>query len=317
MTTISSNDTDKLKFKIIWKEGASAPVKLWPRTSVLLNGVIYVAGLGDQKTTSCQIYAFNPAENIWKPSIKTQFSLFSLAAIQDTLVFVGGICKVTWYSSNYKTTNKLHTLDKKSYQWYEFTQMSTPRALATVVGHDDMLIVTGGYNLYNQVCKILRSTEVLNTVTNQWFPCDDLPQPHYQLQSAVVKGQLYLLGGKEQDGNSAAVYTAFLSTLSQGKLNWKCIEDTSWCRSSVTSLFGTDLLVIGGRDQLNRTCNVYTFDDSTNTWKVISQIPEARSSPCVTTTTSNVIVVIGGGKSHKAREEGKATNTVWFGLLDS
>ena len=125
------------------------------------------------------------------------------------------------------------------------------------------------------------------------------------------------LGGVNQDGNSPAVFTASLDTLSECQLNWKPMHDTTWHRSGVASMSGTGLLVIGGCDRHYRTSNMYSFDNTTHSWKVISQIPEARSSLCVATINNNVIVVIGGKKNYKTKQEGKATNTVWFGSLDS
>ena len=162
-------------------------MKLCSRTSVYLNGVIYVAGYGGRRSTAFIIYSFNPAKNLWQPSIKTQHCLFSLTTIQEKLVIVGGACKVPWYSFNPKATNQLFVFDAELSKWQEYSQMSISRALATAVSHGDMLIVTGGHSLCN---KILSSTEVLNTTTNQWFTCGDLPQPHYRLQSAIVNGQL-------------------------------------------------------------------------------------------------------------------------------
>ncbi|XP_065896714.1 uncharacterized protein [Dysidea avara] len=315
MTNSPSSHTDK-PIKITWKEGAPAPVKLWSCTpAVYLNGLVYVAGYGGTSSTACKIYVFDPVKNLWQHAIKIQCCFFALVTIHDRLLTVGGVIKAAWYSTRMQTTNKLFILNKKASQWKEYSQMGRSRANATAIGHEDMLIITGGCNMHHNTYKALSSTELLDTITNQWFSCANLPQAHYYLQSVTVGDYIYLLGGVSPDGDSPAVYTASLETLSQHHIIWKSTEATPCCQSGATSINGSELLVIGGHNKVYRSSNMYKYDNTTHSWKVISQIPEARSSPCVTTTSDNVIVVIGGMEDNKTKQEGKATNTVWIGSL--
>jgi len=297
------------RIRVTWKEGNPAPVKLWSRTpAVYLNGLIYVAKHGD----TCKIFVFNPIENLWQRSIKTRCCFFSLVTIHDRLIIVGGVIRAAWYSTRMQVTNKMFVLDTNTNQWEKYNQMERPRANATAVSHEDMLIITGGCIM--NTCMPLSSTELLDTNTNQWFMCANLPQAHYYLQSVIIGNSLYLLGG---GCDSPATYTASLDTLSKHHIIWESIQDAPSCQSGVTSIFGTDLLVIGGHNRVSHTSNMYTFNNATHSWKVVSKIPEARSSPCVTATSDNVIVVIGGMKDNKTGQKGKATNTVWIGSVDN
>jgi len=242
-----------------------------------------------------------------------------LVAIHDKLLTVGGVIRAPWYIARMQTTNKLFVFDKKSNQWKKYNQMHTPRANATSVSYEDKLIITGGCDMCHVTCnKILSNTELLDTSLNQWFTtCSDLPQAHYYLQPVVVGNLLYLLGGVNQDGNSSVVYTASLDTLSQHRLNWKATQDTPCFQSGAANLHETSLLVVGGYNRVYCTSNVYAYEDTTHSWKVTSQIPGAIGLPCVATTKDNVIVVIGGKQGDKTKQNGRPTNSVWIGSLDS
>jgi len=285
---------------------------------VYLNGLVYVAG------ATQRIYAFDPVDNLWRTPIKTPYRNFSLAVIQDKLVIVGGESKAwvnqlpyPWF--RYHCTNKLFALKLTTNQWQKYNQMRISRMAATAVGYRNMLIITGGCNIINIFHHLLRaigSTELLNTTTNQWFTCSDLPQPHCNLQPAIVNESLYMLGGVNMDGNSSTVFTTPLDSLLQHQVNWKCIQNSPHCRSAVAAVSG-NLIVLGGRKNArnSRTCKAYAIDNELHSWKEVSQIPEARSTLSAVSINDTTIVVLGGMKN--SLFGGKSTNTVWFGNLNN
>ena len=303
--------------QIKWRDGAPAPVKLVPYSTLHLNGLVYVGGHGAKISTAYRIYVFDPVSNSWLSSfIKTPYCSFAMATLHNKLITVGGTTRVKWLT-RIKCTNKVLILDESSHQWKDYSEMSTPRSGATAVSHNELLIVTGGW--YHGVPKIFSSTEVLDTTTGQWFSCGDLPQPHLCLQSVVVGNSLYLLGGVNQDGSSPQVFTATLDTLScDRQLNWRSIPDTIWCFSSAVNVHN-QLLVIGGRrnkvDALH-TSNIYALNKVTATWEVISQLPCARGAPAAVTVSGDTLVIIGGTKMKHGKPRGNFTKTVWIGTVE-
>ena len=166
--------------------------------------------------------------------------------------------------------------------------MTRERSKATAAGHQGMLTITGGEDDNSEK---LSSTELFDTNNGQWYKCDDLPQPHHFLQSVIVDNILYLLGGKNKDGDSPAVFTALLDTLSRHQLKWSTNQDTPWCRSTPVSINGTHLLIVGGSkeigNELTCTSDIYKFNKITHSWEAIGHIPSARSVTAAVSTADN------------------------------
>ena len=243
-----------------------------------------------------------------------------MATIQNKLILVGGAFKVREFfpfQIYFLTSDNLVTLNEDNYKVYveEYNRMNVSRSSATSVGYKDMLIITGG--LHGPLQKVLSSTELLNTTTDQWFTCDDLPQPHFCMQPTILGASLYLSGGKSESGDSSTVFTASLDTLLQGQITWKPIQNTPRYRSAATGVCGTNLVAIGGYDKCRSfTSDVFTIDHDTHSWKIISQIPEERVIPSVITTSDDKIVVLGGAVLDH-HQKVKITKTIWFGHLSS
>ena len=293
-------------------------MKLLPYSALHLNGLVYVGGHGTKISSAYKIFVFNPAKNSWMPAIKTPYCSFAMVTMHGKLITVGGTSRVKWFT-RITCTNKLLVLDNTSYQWQDYSEMKTPRSAATAVSRKEMLIVSGGWR--HRISKIFSSTEVLDTITGQWFSCGDLPLPHLCLQSVVVDDTLYLLGGANQDGSSSQVFTAALDSLSSNhQLSWRTIADTIWCFSSVVNV-RDQILVIGGRrnkiDPLH-TSNIYWLNKVTGAWEVTSQLlPNARGAPAVVKVCDDTIVIIGGTKMrHGKPRRTEMTNTVWIGIVE-
>ena len=254
---------------------------------------------------SYNINCYDPVNKSWSSPINTPYSLFAMTTLNNKLLIAGGKDK------SYKITNQILTMDAG--QLKNYTKMITARAAATATGHQGMLIITGGND---DKGKRLSSTELFDSSNGQWYVTNDLPQPHYWLQSVIVDNILYLLGGVNKDGEiSPAVFTAPLDTLSTHQLKWNTHQDTPWCRSAPVSVYGTHLLIVGGvkkiGDKFTRTSDVYKLNKVNHSWEAIGHIPSARNASAAVSTADNRVIVIGG-----RNDKGELTNTVWIGSCD-
>ena len=195
----------------------------------------------------------------------------------------------------------------------KYTKMTRPRSHTTVIGYQKMIIIVGGEaSMY----ETLSSTELYDCTTRQWYTCDNLPQPHCWLQSAIVDDILYLCGGISQDNEySSSVFSAKLNSLSKHQLNWNVLQCTPWCSSVPISLWGMYLLMLGGCEKAgNRilcTSDVYIFNNASGSWEARGYIPSARGAPSAVNVSNNTVVVIGG-----ANDKNQETNTVWIGHVN-
>ena len=250
---------------------------------------------------SYNINCYDPVNKSWRSPINTPYNLFAMATLNNKLLIAGGQDK------SYKIANQILIMDAG--QLKNYTKMTTARSQATAIGHQEMFIITGGID---DKGNILSSTELFDSNNGQWYICSDLPQPHYWLQSVIVDNILYLLGGfNKDDGYSPAVFTAPLDTLSRHQLNWKTYQDTPYHRSAPVSVYGTYLLIVGGRKRIGgKNTDVYKLNKVSHSWEAIGHIPSARSSAAAVSTDDKVIVI--GGRNYK----GQYTYTVWIGSCE-
>jgi len=276
-------------------------------TAVWLNGLVYVGGGNETGwKRSYTINCYDPVSNLWSFSpIHTPYCFFAMTTLNNNLLIAGGQDRYT------KRTNQILTIGAS--QLKNYTKMATARSSATAVGHQGMLIITGGTD---NMSRRLSSTELFDTYNIQWHTCSDLPQPLYRMQSVIIDNILYLLGGLDQDDSaSPAVFTAPLDTLSRHQLMWNANRGTPWCRSAAVSVKGTHLLIVGGGkmigNKFTRTSDIYKLNKVSHSWEAIGHIPSARNISAAVSTADNRIIVIGGENDKIER-----TNTVWIGSCE-
>ena len=292
---------------IKWEEGAPMTVTSKGNTAIWLNGLVYVGGGYEAAGQGSHfINCYDYVKNLWTSPIDTPYCFFAMGTLKNSLLIVGGQGK------NFKRTNQILTLDAG--QLKNYTNMITALSSTTATGHQAMLIIAGGWD---DEGKVVSSTELYDSDSQQWYTCNDLPKPCHSLKSAIVDNTLYLLGGIS-DGHKylAAVFSAPLDSLSRHQLKWNTQKDTPWCYSTPIGMQGTHLLIVGGHSKIGNnsyihTSNIYKLKKSSHNWKVIGCIPSARSLPSATSTGDNKIIVIGG-----RNDNGELTNTVWIGSFE-
>jgi len=280
---------------IKWQEGAPTPVKCVDHTAVLHDGKVYIGG---GYVSSYTINIYTPTNNSWSLSpINHPYEYFAMTTLNNQLITAGGMDKSD------KVTNKIFSLDDD--QLKEYTRMITPRYWATAAGYQGTLIITGGKDDKD---KTLAITELYHITTSQWYNSNDLPSPHWGLQSVIVDNVLYLLGGPQI---STKVFTAPLDGLTSHQLKWSTQQDTPCYHTTPVSMQGRHLLTIGGVKGSVDTRDIYMFNKVSHRWEVIGQIPSKKYGSAVVSIANNKIVVIGGWD-----DKGKSTNTVWIGSCE-
>ena len=290
---------------IKWEEGAPAPVCRVDHTAVWLNGLVYVGGGNETgEKPSYIINCYDPVNNSWSSPINSPYCYFAMTTLNNKLLIAGG-------QESYQRTYQILTMNAG--QLKKYVRMITARSLATAAGHQGMLIITGGRDYKGNT---LSSTELFDSSNGQWYVSNDLPRSHYLLKSVIVDNTIYLLGGENKYGYySPAVFTAPLDTLSRHQLKWNTLQDTPWCASAPVSVYGTHLLIVGGKrklgDKYTCTSDVYQLNKVSHSWEAIGDIPSARCQSAAVSTVDNRVVVI-GGRNDKEED----TNTVWIGSRD-
>jgi N-acetylneuraminic acid mutarotase len=188
--------------------------------------------------------------------------------------------------------------------------MPTKRASATAICTESSLIVVGGVGHGLSQCPV----EVMSIEDHQWSIAAGINiQGGIQGASGVICGdQLYILGATD----SKSVYSCKLGDLLQScrsansapKLAtprdssysniWRKLADLPTYNSTCVSLCG-HLVAIGGNVPKTTyeppTKTVYTYNRTTNSWEVISEMSVARRKCFVAALpATNELMVVGG-----------------------
>ena len=266
---------------------------------------MYVGGGdGTEPNASYTIFCYDPVKNLWTFPVDIQCRYFTMTTLNNKLLTAGG------QDRSNKTTNQVLTMNAGHLNNY--TKMTTARLGAVAVGHQGMLIITGGND--NQGKK-LSSTELFDSNNGQWYTCNDLPKPLNWPKLVILDNVLYLLGGNSIDGDSMAVFTAPLDTLSRHQLKWNIYQDNPRHHPSPIIVNSTHLLIIGGYEEIRNefvyNSDIYKLNKLNQSWESIGNIPSPRVSLAAVSTADNEIIVVGGRDEKRMN-----TNTVWIGSFE-
>ena len=284
-------------YMMTWREGKNAPQKMFRGAAVVYGNKAYFRPDGLKTVYSYQNILGEEQWSQLPDNISNEN--FDLAVIDDLLTSVGG--------ANNGYTNTLLSLtgedDRK--QWSEiFPPMPTPRESVACITTRKALVVAGGYaGVY------LDTVEVMNINTKQWTTAYPLPQKQAHLSATVCGDTLYFAGGYNVGYRpSKSVLTCSLPDLlpstSLGSrlrrrlsisLNvWKEISNVPVVEATLVS-FNGHLLAIGGCNNSGNTTNdVYRYDSNTDSWNVVSQMKNNRSSCLAVIHPNDQLIVLGG-----------------------
>ena len=304
--------------KIRWTKGKRAPCKVSaPMNAALHANSVYIRPPG----RIMYMYSLNLLTWAQLPCCPTSNS--PLVIVNDLLTLVGG------YDKDH-CTNKLSSLTGEgSGNWsQEFPSMPTKRYGVVALFEGIALIVAGGVGEDESVLTVV---EVLNTENNQWSTAASLLDPVVNSLAAVCDGQVYIVGGEDEEFEpKKRVYTCKVTALLEsvnprsiaGRLKdtlrrsnkakvWSGVADVPMTQPSCVFLHGC-LLAIGGRDSEHRASTaVHAYIPTNNSWEVISHMVTPRYNCFAAVLPDNQVMVI-GGIIDKSRTK---TDTVEMGSL--
>ena len=306
---LESQASHEHKMQIELKEEGRAPCKL-SRGSCTANGnKIYFNHNNDH-----QILVYDNDGNAWTSLPRCPFSDFGLVVINNLLTVVGGdMADVDMCNPKMKCspTNELLSLVRGQRWQKHFPAMPTKRFEAAVVCTVRVLVVAGGKTELGG--GRLSKVEVMDLTTTQWYNAASLPIPVNGMSISVAGQWLYMLGGFDEHGASAAVFRCELAALrrscqsnslpSRIKRRFSTRSSRVWyaCESlpvyyATCITLHDELIAVGGVDSDHQPSdNVYIFSASAGSWQVIGHMTTARYD-CLAASISHGhrVVVVGG-----------------------
>ena len=267
-----------------WRDGGKAPFGMSRGAAVVDGGVAYFMNW-DGRAYSC-----NSTNKKWSELPKYPYQCSSLAVVNSQLTAIGG-CEDVLKKQSY--TNKLLSLHRG---WSDvFPPMPTKRRHTTAVTSKEHLIVAGGATGLGYHDSI-NTVEVMDTKSVVWSTVASLPHP-YSFASATICGDhLYMLGGDDDKGKTKSVLTCSLTELLQSSSSspsvWHRVADAPTYYSTCAAVNG-QLLAVGGCDENDEaTAAIYKYNQRTNTWDYISDMPTVTYDCLVTVLPTNEIILL-------------------------
>ena len=257
------------------EEWTSRPVGLARGATVVDGKKAYFMNYGGQT------YCYDSFTRLWNklPDCPSQFS--SLAVVRGLLTAIGG-----------RLNSRLLSIFVKGREsvWEEhFPPMPTKRYNTAAVSTMRHLIVAGGMSSH-----LLTTVEVMDTRYTSWSTVADLPFPYTWASAIICEDHIYMLGGLDRSGQSKSVLTCSLTKLLRSsKSVWNKVADIPVCHSTCAAVNG-DLLAVGGEYTTGATTAVHKYNQNTNSWDIVSNMPTARHHCLVAVLPTKQMIVVGG-----------------------
>ena len=169
--------------------------------------------------------------------------------------------------------------------------MSVPRiGFASVINEDDIYIIGGKSD--NETMGL---TERYQIDSDSWETLPDKPTAVTDIDAVILRGAIYVPGGKLSDGS----VTDVLEVFNLGENKWE-VQASIPVKVSNYALaaFEGQLFLFGGWDGKTVTDSVYRYDPSLQEWFPCASMPTTRMNASATV-LGGKILVIGGSDAEK------------------
>jgi DNA-binding CsgD family transcriptional regulator/N-acetylneuraminic acid mutarotase len=172
--------------------------------------------------------------------------------------------------------------------WNHVASLPVPRSDPAVVPYSDQIYAIGGITSQG----VYSGTERYDLLTDSWVSLQPKPIPVFNAQAAVIKGLIYVPGGRTSTDNNQPTDVMEIFNTTDG--NWETGPSLP-VPLSAYGLVAYDgiLYVFGGWDGKEYLSSVYTYDPTAGAWQERTSMPTARGFSGVAE-AGGKIYVIGG-----------------------
>ena len=269
--------------------------------AIIIARNVYVCGGGCQHAANARlVQVYNINQNSWSTLPPAPQFNSEAAAIDNKLVLIGGADAVSQ-----RITNLLSTWGGQKWN-YELPAMPTRRIRPGVTTYSTIVIVAGGKADDNKT--VLRSIDVLDTTTQQWWtPVNlQLPLPMFGLTITACGTDLYigsaLVLRRVSIETSPSVWKLPLSTVRNVLTSKDQSQPYQWTEIAHTPNYHSALLqgtahlvAVGGCNALDQLAtDIAVYNPRTNQWSTVDHLHTPRAWCTVVSFSRASFMVIGG-----------------------
>ena len=251
-----------------WREVAPMESARTQIRAAVVKGEIYVAGGSTLSGQSDVFEVYDPVADHWHAlqSMPDGRELFGMASLGSLVYVVGGLS--SWTKG--APTNTVYSFDTSSGLWQRRDDLPEARAGLTVSAVGDALFAIGGRG--GQASRVFR----YDPATDKWGTIGaPLPQPRTGHAAAVRGSRIYILGGRDLDGQPLSRVDIF-DTVSR---TWSSGPNLpSSIVSAAADFLDEKLHIAGGTaPEVRRTLTSHwMLDPLAAKWAPVKSMPTAR-----------------------------------------
>ena len=284
-----------------WSIGKNMSTARNELTAVELNGKIYamggedIAAGGAQKNT---VEVYDIAKDKWIEGTVAPMPLpldHTASAVYDGKIYViGGFLK------DKVSTDRVFIYDPSKNDWQEASPLPSPIGAALNAQFiNGILYVVGGLNASEAP---VNTNYAYDPKTNTWTTKAPMPTARHHLQTAVIGGKLYAMGGRILgDGVRSEDLDSSYSNFDRNEMydpqtdTWTTLQHMLTKRSGFTASNASDgnIYVFGGQGLLKDLNSVEKYNPKTDKWTYDKPMPTRRYG-LESVSVGDKIYVLGG-----------------------
>jgi len=255
-----------------WTIKENMPTQRWIHSTSVVKGKIYVIGGGSNYGHGAlrTVEEYNPVTDTWstKSEMPTARQALTTSVVDGKIYAIGGGESPS--NGGYAGTESYTTVeeyDPATDTWTTKSAMPTKRWCHSASVVEGKIYVIGGSDSYPfSSVPFITFLDMYDPAKDTWTGIGTLPRPMIQSGTAVVNGNIYVMGG-ELSGNGQRVdeYNPITNTWTP-KTNMPTIRNDFSC-----NLLNNKIYAIGGEGvggEILGTVEIY--DPATDTWTIIA-----------------------------------------------
>ncbi|WP_052639785.1 Kelch repeat-containing protein [Zavarzinella formosa] len=257
------------------------------------------------------------------PELPRGVSSFGAVTVGDYLYAYGGHAgKAHTYSSD-TTSGDFHRLNLLKPEKWEKLDGGVAVQGTALVAHGDKIYRVGGLQPMNKKeektdIRSLASVSVYDTKAGKWAEAEPLPEARSSHDAIVVGDTLFVFGGWQLNGSSAAGKSVWLNhglslDLSKTGAKWEIVKQPFQRRALTMAAFDGKVCVIGGLGEKSTDAGINIYDPKSATWSTGPAIPGDKMnafSPSAATLDGKLYLTPKDGKVYRMTEKKDAWETV-------
>ncbi|HSH01102.1 MAG TPA: kelch repeat-containing protein [Anaerolineae bacterium] len=161
-----------------------------------------------------------------------------------------------------------------------------------------MAVATIGVNVYQIGGQLEQAVTnnvfAFSSLTGEWRPAADKLTAVADTTAAVLSGEIYVPGGRQQNGNA----TSSVEVYSPVNDAWRPITNLPQPRAAGLAITDSSFLYyVGGQNQNEYHNSIYQFDPSQQQWRTLPPMPTSRAFATGGIVAGNLFIVGGQNES--------------------